>query len=66
MSRQVRYPFQRMEPGDSFLIPYGDKTPESIIQLVSQAARQRGFKIVSRRTDTGVRVWLKGSSNVQN
>ena len=52
------YPFTKMHKGDSFLVPFEGRTAAQITKLITQAARQRGFKITVRKTDEGVRTWM--------
>ena len=50
-----RWPFRRMEPLDSFMIPTA--RPELEIRLAYAAARRLGIRIATRRDTGGVRVW---------
>jgi hypothetical protein len=52
--REATYPFANMAVGDSFLMP------DFIVNATSIActyARRGGFKVATRKTRDGVRVW---------
>ena len=58
--KDSKYPFARMEVGDSFFIPTtGPKDPayKRLLSSVSQAKRRFGINLQSRVVDGGVRVW---------
>lgn len=55
IGRRERYPWSRMEVGDSFLIPAGDK--RKVAGAASHAGRRLGKKFIVRAVDDGVRVW---------
>lgn len=58
-----KYPFSKMSPGDSFLIPLSADPKKakrkrmSISCLMFYHARKRGAKYASRRIAEGLRVW---------
>ena len=48
--------FQRMNHGDSFVVPY--RQSKSITSLIRTSQRRtRLFKVVTRRYTEGVRIW---------
>ena len=58
-----RYPWNAMEPGDSFLVPCPDgQSPATVRNRVAasayRAARRRGMVAVIRAEGAGVRVWF--------
>ena len=57
-----RYPFDVMNPGDSFLVPTEEgKTGRQLMQRISPSisryAAKTGRKFTTRIVDEGVRVW---------
>ena len=56
-----RYPFSKMEVGDSFLVPLdGSSTHEVQSRLAANGgywAKKLGVKFATRAVDEGVRVW---------
>ena len=58
-----KYPFAKMSPGDSFLIPLSADPKKAkrkrltISCLMAYHARKRGAKYASRRLLNGLRVW---------
>jgi len=62
-TRQARYPFDKLEPGMSFLVPKkeADGDIKRLMARVSAAAhnakKSLGIKLVLRKTDEGIRVW---------
>ena len=63
VTKETRYPFNKLEPGMSFLVPKkeADGDIKRLMTRVSAAAqlakKSLGIKLVLRRTDKGVRVW---------
>jgi hypothetical protein len=56
--RAKAYPFEKMEIGDSFLVPLErDKSPSSIHSAISQAKKRLNINLTSARVEGGVRVW---------
>lgn len=57
----LKYPFQDMEIGDSFFIPKGaTKHVSASVQSCIKAYNKyynKDIKVVTRREETGVRVW---------
>ncbi|OYT69439.1 MAG: hypothetical protein CFK52_13700 [Chloracidobacterium sp. CP2_5A] len=56
------YPFDRINPGESFLVPYGDGNPQKVRQRISMAAwtfRQTypEKRFIVKAEPDGVRVW---------
>ena len=57
-----KYPFADMKIGDSFLMPYADKTPVKQRMVLIHAIRHFRRKhpdrtFATRQQDTGIRVW---------
>lgn len=50
-----KYPFDKMEVGDSFFVP--DKTSDCMSQCIAYAKKRLGFSFTRRTVDGGVRVW---------
>lgn len=55
--RPEKYPWQKMEVGDSFLIPLESMKHKSAINLAYQAGQRTGRKFSGRRIEGGTRVW---------
>lgn len=63
--RPMKYPFDQLEVGDSFVIPIhftGDKKIDknrsvSVSVSILKAKKQLGFKFASRTVEGGKRVW---------
>ena len=60
--RKTKYPFNRLNVGDSFVFPVGiDDDREAIQNRLQSAAanwgRSRGMRFVTRRVTQGIRVW---------
>jgi hypothetical protein len=54
-TKQCKYPFAKLEVGDSFFVP-GIKM--SVLSSAASGARKRtGFKFTTRTVDGGVRTW---------
>ena len=59
----TKYPFSKMEIGDSFLIPKTDKNSSSIQSIVLAACglyrkrKNNNFKITTRIVDGDIRAW---------
>ena len=53
--RPMTYPFVDLRVGESVLIPRGQHC--SIGPSIQYASRRTGFKFVSRKEATGLRVW---------
>ena len=60
---EVKYPWNYMEPGDSFLVPCAAEERGRVSRNLSNCARKyrinvvMGRKFTIRRVDDGVRVW---------
>jgi hypothetical protein len=53
-----KFPFEKLEIGDSFLVPLAaDKSPSSIYSAISQARKRLNIALTSARVEGGVRVW---------
>lgn len=53
-----KYPLDKMEPGDSFFVPFeSEKQVKHIKSSMAARAKKLGYKIVSAADDTGVRIW---------
>lgn len=50
-----RYPWDKMEVGDSFL--HESEKPSSVSGQASMAGSRLGFKFSTRKTEEGYRVW---------
>lgn len=55
---QSKYPYAKMEIGDSFLIKTS-KTIEQTNSSTSYAAKRLNMKFTSRTVDGGIRIWRK-------
>ena len=61
-SRNNKYPFRSMKPGDSFLVKT-DKEPVSCVRnrlcaaMIKFAANKEGMKFTTRYTTEGIRCW---------
>ena len=60
--RKMKYPFNRLNVGDSFVFPVAtDEDREAIQNRLQSAAanwgRSRGMRFVTRRVTQGIRVW---------
>ena len=55
LGRRERYPWSKMEVGDSFFVTDGNR--QRIAGAASHAARRLGRKYVVRSVDGGVRAW---------
>lgn len=64
--RDSKYPFDKMEVGESFLIPVDDiKSREERLSIQSpllNAAKRQGYIVTTRtrKNEGGIRVWLQG------
>lgn len=54
-SSKVKYPWRKMEIGDSFLFP--TEIQRQSYAAATQASRLTGFRFAVRRTDAGYRCW---------
>ncbi len=50
-----KYPFAKLEVGDSFFVP--GRTTNSFGGIMTAAAKRTGYGFQSRKTDGGIRVW---------
>lgn len=50
-----KYPFEKLEIGDSFLVP--NKTTNTFGSFLSYWSRRLKRKFISRKVEGGVRVW---------
>ena len=63
VTKVTRYPFNKLEPGMSFLVPKkeADGNLKRLMARVSAAAKvakkSLGIKLVLRQTEEGIRVW---------
>ena len=60
--RKTKYPFNRLNVGDSFVFPVAtDEDREAVQNRLQSAAanwgRSRGMRFVTRRMTQGIRVW---------
>lgn len=55
--RERKYPFQRMQIGDSFLVPNGTIGRTAVAKAMFLAEREGLGMFVSRSVPEGVRVW---------
>ena len=60
--RKMKYPFNQLNVGDSFVFPVGpDEDREAVQNRLQSAAanwgRSRGMRFVTRRVPQGIRVW---------
>ena len=55
----VSYPWDQLKKkGESFLVPIGKgKTPSQMISRIMGSGRNKGYTIVTRSMDKGIRVW---------
>lgn len=54
-SNSTKYPWAKLKPGDSFFVP--DMTTHRFGGTVGFARKNTGFKLVTRKSNNGVRVW---------
>lgn len=52
----AKYPLEKLEVNDSFLIPLKD-LEDNTQQSVLTIAKQKNINITTRKTDQGLRVW---------
>lgn len=56
--RESKYPFRRMSPGQSFLVPASTKADTIRSAVGAFNKNNKGFgKFAVRSTDAGIRVW---------
>ena len=59
--RAVRFPWAKMQPGDSFFVPDGDEDPVRLRNVVvvsaSHAGKRLDRKFAVRRVEGGIRAW---------
>jgi hypothetical protein len=55
VGRPKIYPFEEMKPGESFFVPQDRLI--SVRQSMSRINKKSKYKFVSRRVDSGIRVW---------
>lgn len=59
----VRFPFDKMKVGDSFLVPTKDQDPIKAGMSIYTAVKSfnahngKAYKVATRKTETGLRVW---------
>ena len=70
--RASKYPFEKMQPGQSFFVPFGSDDARTVRRRLHSAAFNLGFRIKVREVDDdqrayandagepGVRVWVTG------
>jgi hypothetical protein len=61
-TRQTKYPYARMEVGDSFFVPQTRASKDSVYASIQWAKRKLGFKFILRADNAdndngGVRAW---------
>lgn len=53
-----KYPFDKMETGDSFFVPLANgKSPSAVFASVKAAKRRLKINLTTARVDGGIRVW---------
>ena len=54
-----KYPWDEMEVGDSFLVPYGNRQPLNLQSnmLTIGNSRRSGYRVVTKQEPEGIRVW---------
>lgn len=53
-----RYPFRKMQIGDSFLLKTNEIKPQlRLRQAASQFAKRNGWDFTIRKQEEGVRIW---------
>lgn len=52
VGRALTYPWDDMEPGDSFFVETDKSCPSA-----PQSARDKGWKFSNRRVENGFRIW---------
>lgn len=57
-----KYPFDRMEIGDSFTVPYHE---QKTYRRIHAAAHKKGYKVVTQVQGELLRVWLKGKKELK-
>jgi hypothetical protein len=58
--RTAKYPFGSMKVGESFAVGTDESGVKRIQRAAAAFARRNAVKLVTRRTDNGVRVWRTG------
>lgn len=58
--RTAKYPFGAMKVGESFAVDSDESGIKRVQRAAAAFARRNAIKLVTRRTDTGVRVWRTG------
>jgi hypothetical protein len=58
-TRQTKYPYARMEVGDSFFVAQTQASKDSVYSSIQWAQRKLRFKFIVRadNDNAGVRVW---------
>ena len=56
-SRNHKYPFRELELGDSFYVALSEQEINVLRVLAWRFAKATGWKFVTKRVDSGVRVW---------
>ncbi len=56
MPPRSKYPWGKLHPGDSILFP-DPSTYAKVLNAVYGYARRNGWKIVTRQTEEGLRIW---------
>lgn len=51
------YPFQELEVGDSFFVPFTVSNPGSVRACASAYAKRHSVKLVCKKVEDGMRVW---------
>lgn len=62
---QSKYPFNKMEIGDSFFIPEKTKKDEKKRKGLYCSAKRFGIKIATRKGEGGLRVWKVGEASTE-
>ncbi len=62
-AKEIFFPLDEMEVGDSFLVVNGMETPTgrdarvALIQYASAYSKRTNKKFTTRKTDNGIRIW---------
>lgn len=55
-----RYPFLKMEAGDSFFVSHENGHPGKAMKQARMTAYNYGYRVTIRKTRGGFRVWMVG------
>ena len=56
-SRSHKYPFRELEVGDSFYVALSEQEINVLRVLAWRFSKQTGWRFVTKKVDSGVRVW---------